>query len=171
MSDMKIYTYPEPVLKKNAEPVENIDEGLQEVIDQMLETMYAAPGIGLAANQVGVLKRVIVFDGSPREEGSNPQVLINPEIVAAEGSIKWDEACLSVPDYTAEVSRKSNIRVKGLDRDGNPLELKAKDLLAVCLQHEIDHLDGILFIDRISSLKRALYKKKLKKKEKGKSNK
>ncbi|MCG6879229.1 MAG: peptide deformylase [Deltaproteobacteria bacterium] len=171
MSDMKIYTYPEPVLKRNAEPVENIDEGLQEIIDQMLETMYAAPGIGLAANQVGVLKRVIVFDGSPREEGSNPRVLINPEIVAAEGSIRWDEACLSVPDYTAEVSRKSNIRVKGLDRDGNPLELEAKDLLAVCLQHEIDHLDGILFIDRISSLKRALYKKKLKKKEKGKSNK
>jgi len=171
MSDIKIYTYPDPVLKKNAEPVENIDEGLQEIIDQMLETMYAAPGIGLAANQVGVLKRVIVFDGSPREEGSNPRVLINPEIVVAEGSIKWDEACLSVPDYTAEVSRKSNIRVKGLDRDGNPLELEAKDLLAVCLQHEIDHLDGILFIDRISSLKRALYKKKLKKKEKGKSNK
>ena len=171
MSHMKIFTYPEPVLKKIAEPVKNIDEELQEIIDQMLETMYAAPGIGLAANQVGVLKRVIVFDGSPREEGANPQILINPEIVAAEGSIKWDEACLSVPDFTAEVSRNANIQVKGLDRNGKPLELEAKNLLAVCLQHEIDHLDGILFIDRISRLKRALYKKKLKKMEKGKSNK
>ena len=168
MSDMKIYTYPEPVLSKNAEPVKNIDGELQEIIDRMLETMYAAPGIGLAANQVGLLKRVIVFDGSPREEGANPQILINPEIVAAEGSIKWDEACLSVPDFTAEVNRNADIRVKGLDRDGNPLELEAKNLLAVCLQHEIDHLDGILFIDRISRLKRALYKKKLKKQEKRK---
>ncbi len=170
MSKMKILTYPDPVLKEAAEPVTNIDEALQKTIDQMLETMYAAPGIGLAANQVGMLKRVIVFDGSPGEDEKSPLVLINPEIVAGEGSIKWDEACLSVPDYTAEVMRKSRIHVKGLDRDGKPLDLEADNLLAVCLQHEIDHLDGILFIDRISSLKRALYKKKLKKKEKGQSN-
>jgi peptide deformylase len=97
--------------------------------------------------------------------------LINPEIIAGEGSIKWDEACLSVPDYTAEVMRNSQVRVKGLDRHGEPLDLEAEGLLAVCLQHEIDHLDGILFIDRISSLKRALYKKKLKKKEKKESGK
>ncbi len=171
MSELKIYAYPDPVLKQSAEPVEDIDEELQKIIDQMFETMYAAPGIGLAANQVGVLKRVIVFDGLPREDEAKPLVLINPEIIAGEGSIKWDEACLSVPDYTAEVTRKSYIKVKGLDRYGDPLELEANDLLAVCLQHEIDHLDGILFIDRISSLKRALYKKKIKKMEKGKSKK
>ena len=166
MSDMKIYTYPEAVLKTTAEPIEDMDEDLQKVIDQMIETMYLAPGIGLAANQVGLLKRVIVFDGSPREEEPNPCVLINPEIVANEGSIKWNEACLSVPDYTADVIRNSRVQVKGLDRHGNPLGLEAEDLLAVCLQHEIDHLNGVLFIDRISSLKRALYKKKLKKKKK-----
>jgi peptide deformylase len=166
MSHMKIYTYPDAVLKTVAEPIQDIDQDLQTIIDQMIETMYSAPGIGLAANQVGLLKRVIVFDGLPKEEERNPQVLINPEIVAGEGSIKWDEACLSVVDYTADVIRKARVQVKGLDRHGNPLNLEAEDLLAVCLQHEIDHLDGVLFIDRISSLKRALYKKKLKKKKK-----
>jgi len=166
MSDMKIYTYPDLVLKTTAEPIQDIDEGLQKIIDQMVKTMYLAPGIGLAANQVGLLKRVIVFDGSPREDEPDPRVLINPEIVASEGSLKWDEACLSVPDYSAEVVRKSRVQVKGFDRHGNPLDLEAEGLLAVCLQHEIDHLNGVLFIDRISSLKRALYKKKLKKKKK-----
>ncbi len=163
---MKIYTYPDTVLKTTAEPIQDIDQDLQNIIDQMFETMYLAPGIGLAANQVGLLKRVIVFDGSPKEDDRNPQVLINPEIVASEGSIKWNEACLSVVDYTADVIRKTRVQVKGLDRHGNPLNLEADDLLAVCLQHEIDHLDGVLFIDRISSLKRTLYKKKLKKKQK-----
>ena len=166
MSDMKIYTYPDAVLKTTAEAIRDIDEDLQKTIDRMLGTMYSAPGIGLAANQVGLLKRLIVFDGTPREEKRNPQVLINPEIVAREGSLKWDEACLSVPDYTAEVVRNSQVQVNGLDRHGNPLRLEADGLLAVCLQHEIDHLNGVLFIDRISSLKRALYKKKLKKKMK-----
>lgn len=167
MSHMKIYTYPDAVLKTVAEPVQEIDQDLLKIMDQMIETMYLAPGIGLAANQVGLLKRVIVFDGSPREDEQNPHVLINPEIVGSEGSIKWDEACLSVPDYTADVIRKARVQVKGLDRHGNPLNLEAEGLLAVCLQHEIDHLDGVLFIDRISCLKRALYKKKLKKKLKG----
>lgn len=166
MADMKIYTYPDPVLKTPAEPIHDINGDLQSVIDRMIETMYLAPGIGLAANQVGILKRVIVFDGSPGKEEHDPHVLINPEIVAGEGSVKWDEACLSVPDYTADVIRKLRVQVKGLDRHGNPRDLEAEDLLAVCLQHEIDHLDGVLFIDRISSLKRALYKKKLKKKKK-----
>ena len=167
MLDMKIYTYPDTVLKTPAETIQNIDEDLQTLIDQMIETMYLAPGIGLAANQVGVLKRVIVFDGSPREEDRNPMALINPEIVYSEGAIKWDEACLSVPDYSAEVVRNAQVQVKGLDRHGNPFSLEAEELLAVCLQHEIDHLKGILFIDHISSLKRALYKKKRKKKQKG----
>jgi len=161
--EMKIYTYPEPVLKTPAEPVKEIDGNLQHLIDQMIEIMYAAPGIGLAANQVGILKRVIVFDRHPREKGRDPAVLINPEVVLGESEITWEEACLSVLDFSAEVARKAHVKVQGLDRHGNPLDIEAEDLLAVCLQHEVDHLNGTLFIDHISSLKRALYKKKLKK--------
>ena len=168
MDEMKIHTYPDPVLKAAAEPVTEIDEEIQSLINIMTDIMYAAPGIGLAANQVGVLKRVIVFDRRPREKERDPVALINPEIVLSEGEIKWEEACLSVIDFTSEVVRKARVKVRGLDRDGNPLDMEGEDLLAVCMQHEIDHLDGILFIDRISTLKRALYKKKLKKMLKGK---
>jgi peptide deformylase len=159
--EMKIYTYPDPVLKTPAEPIREIDEDVQRLIDWMIETMYAAPGIGLAANQVGVLKRVIVFDRNPRERGRDPAVLINPEVVLGESQIKWEEACLSVPDFSAEVVRKGQVKVRGLDRHGNPSNIEAEDLLAVCLQHEVDHLNGTLFIDHISGLKRALYKKKI----------
>jgi peptide deformylase len=162
-SELRIYTYPEPVLRTEAEPVIEIDEDMQTLVEGMLKTMYAAPGIGLAANQVGALRRVIVFDGQPTEEGRSPCVLINPEIVLGEGSITYEEACLSVVDYAADVTRNARIKVRGVDRDGNPLDIEAEDLLAICLQHEIDHLDGVLYIDHISSLKRALYKKKLKK--------
>jgi peptide deformylase len=161
--EMRIHTYPDPVLTTPAEPIREIDENLQHLIDWMIETMYAAPGIGLAANQVGVLKRVIVFDRQPRERGREPAVLINPEIVLGESEITWEEACLSVPDFSAEVVRKAQIKVKGLDRHGNPSDIEAEELLAVCLQHEVDHLNGTLFIDHISNLKRALYKKRLKK--------
>ncbi len=119
--------------------------------------------MGLAANQVGVLKRLIVFDRQPREKGRDTAVLINPEIVAGDDRISWEEACLSVPDFSAEVVRKGHVQVQGLDRHGNPSGIEAEELLAVCLQHEVDHLNGTLFIDHISSLKRALYKKKLKK--------
>ncbi len=161
--EMKIYTYPDPVLKTSADSIKEIDDDLQDLIDRMIGIMYAAPGIGLAANQVGVLKRVIVFDRQPKEKGSAPAVLINPEIVLGEAQIKWEEACLSVPDFSAEVVRNAQVKVRGLDRHGNPLDIEAEDLLAVCLQHEVDHLNGTLFIDHISSLKRALYKKKLKK--------
>jgi len=159
--EMKIYTYPDPVLKTPAEPIREIDEDVQRLIDWMIETMYAAPGIGLAANQVGVLKRVIVFDRNPRERGRDPAVLINPEVVLGESQIKWEEACLSVPDFSAEVVRKGQVKVRGLDQHGNPSNIEAEDLLAVCLQHEVDHLNGTLFIDHISGLKRALYKKKI----------
>ena len=161
--EMKICTYPDPVLRAEAEPIENIDEETQILIDDMIATMYSAPGIGLAANQVGELKRVIVFDVKPREEGRNPCVLINPEIVESEGSIVYEEACLSVIDYAAEVTRNAHVRARGVDRNGKPVDIEAEDLLAICLQHEIDHLNGTLYIDHISSLKRALYKKKLKK--------
>lgn len=162
--ELKIHTYPDPVLKEKATRIEDIDEDLQRLIDGMAETMYAAPGIGLAANQVGSLKRVIVYDVTPRGEGHHLSVLINPEIVLAEGDITFEEACLSVVDYSAEVRRSAQVKVRGLDRKGNPVDVEAEGLLAVCLQHEIDHLDGTLFIDHISSLKRALYKKRLKKK-------
>jgi peptide deformylase len=160
---MRIHTFPEPVLKTVAEPVGNINGQLQKFIDRMGETMYAAPGIGLAANQVGELKRILVYDLTSRTQGRNLSVLVNPEIVHGEGEIVYDEACLSVIDFSAEVSRRAHIKVRGCDRHGEPLEIEAEGLLAVCLQHEIDHLNGKLFIDHISSLKRALYKRKLQK--------
>jgi len=160
---LRIYTYPNSVLRAKAEVVKNIDGAIQDLLDGMLRTMYAAPGIGLAANQVGELQRVIVFDLGLNRETKNPCVLINPEIVESEGEYIYEEACLSVIDYTAEVKRKKRIIAKGLDRHGNPLNIDAEELLAVCLQHEIDHLNGTLFIDHISNLKRTLYKKKLKK--------
>ncbi len=160
---LRICTYPEPVLRTKAEPVENIDEDLQRLIDDMAVTMYEAPGVGLAANQVGESKCIIVYDVSPKEEGRNLNVLINPEIVSTEGEIVQEEACLSVIDFAADVKRCARIQVRGVDRHGKPVDLEADGLLSVCLQHEIDHLNGVLFIDHISSLKRALYKKKLKK--------
>ena len=165
---LKIYTFPDPVLKTKAASVENIDEGLQRLIDRMAVTMYAAPGIGLAANQVGETQRVVVYDVSSRDGDRSPSILINPEIVMAEGNIVYEEACLSVLDYSAEVKRAERVLVRGVDRDGNPVRVEAEGLLAICLQHEIDHLNGVLYIDHISNLKRALYKKKLRKiKKKG----
>jgi peptide deformylase len=160
---VKIYTYPDSILRAKAAPVENIDDGIQTLIDRMAETMYAAPGIGLAANQVGEAKQIIVYDLTPQEEGRNLSVLINPEIILAEGEIVYEEACLSVIDFSAEVTRSARIKVRGVDRNGDPVDMEAEDLLAICLQHEIDHVSGVLFIDHISSLKRSLYKKKLKK--------
>jgi peptide deformylase len=161
---MTICTYPDPVLRVKAEPVTNIDGEILGLVDRMAATMYAAPGIGLAANQVGENKRIIVFDLLRVNSGKNLSVLINPEIVLAEGSITHEEACLSVPDFSSDVTRKAKVKIRGVDRDGKPVDIEAEDnLLAICLQHEIDHLNGILFIDHISSLKRALYKKKLKK--------
>ena len=160
---MKIYTYPDPVLRSVSKPIENIDEDIQKLIDSMAETMYAAPGVGLAAVQVGVPVRLIVYDVSSKENERNLSVLINPEIIMAEDKIVFAEACLSVVEFSADVERHAMVKVKGLDRKGKPVDIEAEDLEAVCLQHEIDHLNGILFIDHISSLKRSLYKKKLKK--------
>ena len=160
---MKIYTYPDAVLREKAEPVENIDDEFLDLVDGMAETMYAAPGIGLAANQVGSLHRVIIYDLTPRVDGRQLGVIINPEIIQSEGEIVYDEACLSVIDYSAEVKRCAKVKVRGYDRNEKPVDIEAEGLLAICLQHEIDHLDGKLFIDHISSLKRALYKKRLQK--------
>lgn len=160
---MMICTYPNPVLKVRAESVKNIDGDIQKLVDRMAETMYAAPGIGLAANQVGEPKQILIYDLAPKDEGRNLSVIINPEIVLAEGNIVHEEACLSVIDFAAEVTRSAKVKVRGVDRHGNPVFIEAEGLFARCLQHEIDHLNGILIIDHISSLKRSLYKNKLKK--------
>jgi peptide deformylase len=160
---MKIYKFPEPVLREQGEPVENIDGDIQNLIDAMGETMYAAPGIGLAANQVGEPIQLLVYDLTPKDKGRDLCVLINPEIVEAEGEIVYDEACLSVIDFSAEVKRHAMVKVRGVDRHGKPVDIEAEGLMAICLQHEIDHLNGKLFIDHISSLKRALYKRRLQK--------
>lgn len=162
-----ICTFPDPVLKTQAKEVTEINGDLQELIDDMGTTMYRAPGLGLAANQVGDLRRVIVFDVSPKEGPRNLQVIINPCITEREGELIHNEGCLSVLDYSAEVRRSSRVYVTGVDRHGKPIAVEAEGLKAVVLQHEIDHLDGILFIDRISRLKRGLYIRKLKKQAAG----
>ncbi|MDB9822481.1 peptide deformylase [Deltaproteobacteria bacterium] len=161
--NMKICTYPDSILRTKSMPVQDIDENIQILIENMAETMYAAPGIGLAAVQVGEPISLIVYDLTPRDEGRKPSVLINPEIILAEDTIVYEEACLSVVDFSADVTRSARVKVRGVDRDGNPVDIEAEDLLAICLQHEIDHLNGVLFIDHISILKRSLYKKRLKK--------
>ena len=163
MTIRKIRTFPDSVLKARAEEVTDINGDLQALIDDMGVTMYKAPGLGLAANQVGDLRRVIVFDVSPQDGPRDLQVIINPCITACEGELLHNEGCLSVLDYSAEVRRSSRVCVTGVDRHGKPITVEAEGLKAVVLQHEIDHLDGILFIDRISRLKRGLYLRKLKK--------
>ena len=161
MTILNILTYPDKFLRQVAKPVENIDGALQDLIDDMIQTLYDAPGIGLAAVQVGVDRQIVVYDISPREAGASLNVLINPGIVDCEGSVVSEgEGCLSVPDLTADVKRYEKVQVKGCDRHGNPVLLEADGLLAIMLQHEIDHLEGKLFIDRISQLKRELYKRK-----------
>jgi len=164
MAILDICTYPEEILRQPAEPVTDIDEEVVKLVDHMAETMYSAPGIGLAATQVGVAKQVLVADISPRKPESELIVLINPEIVAAEGEVLFEEGCLSVPDYQAEVKRHEKITVRGLNLKGEEVEIEAEGLLAIVLQHEIDHLNGKLFIDRLSKLKRDLYKRRMRKK-------
>ena len=162
MNELRIHTYPDSFLKQTAKPVVNIDGKLQDIIDRMAQTMYEAPGVGLASIQVGVEKSILVYDIAPRDEMRELHVLINPKIISSEGEIlSEDEGCLSVPDYRADVKRAESILMEGVDRDGNPLRFDAEGLLAVVLQHEIDHLNGTLFIDRISKLKRELYKKRI----------
>lgn len=163
MSLRKIYQYPEPVLREKANKVENFSEDLQQLIEDMADTMYDAPGIGLAAPQVGESIQLLIVDTRSDAETRDYLAVINPEIVASEGNQLDEEGCLSVPDLTANVKRFKKITLKYQDREGNPQELIAEDRFAVVLQHEIDHLNGILFIDHLTPLKRNLYKKKLKK--------
>ncbi len=163
MAILPIRLYPDPVLLVEAREIISINGELQQLIDDMAATMYHAPGLGLAANQVGEIQRVIVFDVSQKEGKPELQVLINPEITHGEGEIIHNEGCLSVCDFSAEVRRFAKVHVKGYDRDGKPIEFDAEGLKAVVLQHEIDHLNGKLFLDRISRLKRGIYLRKLKK--------
>ena len=165
MSILEVLTYPDKFLAQPTKAVENIDGKIQKIIDNMAETMYAAPGAGLAAIQVGFDKSIIVFDSLPGETEKSLQVLLNPKIIEKEGEIiSENEGCLSVPEFRSDVKRSSLALVEGFDRDGKPLRFEVEGYLAIVLQHEIDHLNGILFIDRISSLKRELYKRRIKKK-------
>ena len=161
----KIITYPNPVLIKKAAPVTQFDDALQKLIDDMVETMFDAPGAGLAANQIGVCKRVVIINTSEKEKDADRKAiaLINPEIIHGEGSQIDVEGCLSVIEYSAKVERFMKVVVRAQDASGKTSEFEAEEFFARVIQHECDHLEGKLFIDRISSLKRGLYKKKLKK--------
>ncbi len=157
----EILTFPDPFLKRKASEAKNIDGQLVSTVDDMVETMYAAPGVGLAAPQIGVLTRVIVIDIDHENKGKQLIKLINPEVVETEGQVIWEEGCLSVIDFTAEVKRAARVVVRGWTPAEKEVDIEATDLLAVALQHEIDHLDGKLFLDRISSLKRDLYRRRV----------
>jgi peptide deformylase len=164
METLKILTYPDKFLSEPTKPVENIDEKIQNLVKDMASIMYQAPGVGLAAIQVGINKSLLVYDVSPRDEKRSLQVLINPRIVESEGTtISEGEGCLSVPDFRANVKRAASVLIEGFDNKEKPLRIEAQGLLAIVLQHEIDHLNGILFIDRISPLKRGMYKRRVKK--------
>lgn len=155
---------PDPVLRQLSNPLERVDDAVRKLADDMLETMYDAPGIGLAAIQIGEPVRMLVIDLSKEDEPNEPQVFINPELVASSSEFSvYEEGCLSIPDYYAEVERPDTITLKYLDRDGKQHLLEADGLLATCLQHEIDHLNGVLFIDHISKLKRDMVVRKFKK--------
>jgi peptide deformylase len=160
---LSILKYPDPSLKQVALPVKKITAETARLIEDMVETMYAAPGVGLAAPQVGVLQRIIVLDVDYENPGKNLLKLVNPEIRRAEGEIVWEEGCLSVVDFAAEVKRAERVEVVGVNEKEREVSVAGEGLLAVALQHEIDHLDGKLFIDRISRLKRDLYTRRLKK--------
>jgi len=161
MALLEILRFPDPRLRKKATSISNVSDDIRQLADDMLETMYAAPGVGLAANQVNVQKRIVVIDIS--EDKSSPLILINPEIINKEGEREHEEGCLSVPEAYEMVTRADKVRIKALNRDGEIFELDADELLATCIQHEIDHLDGKLFVDYLSNLKRQRIKKRLEK--------
>lgn len=161
MAKLEILHFPDPRLRTQALPVPVVDAAIQQLIDDMFETMYAAPGIGLAATQINFHQRLLVVDVS--EEKNQPLAFINPEILARDGEEEMEEGCLSVPGIYDKVQRAERIKVRALDRDGKSFELDADGLLAVCIQHEVDHLDGKLFVDYLSSLKRQRIRKKLEK--------
>lgn len=161
MAILHILKYPDPRLRTRASAVERVDDDLRRLVDDMFETMYEAPGIGLAATQVDVHKRVVVMDVSDNHD--QPLVFINPEIIACDGSTESEEGCLSVPGIYDSVERAESVTVRALDREGEAFELQATGLLAVCIQHELDHLEGKVFVDYLSELKRQRIRKKLEK--------
>jgi peptide deformylase len=161
MALLRIRKYPDPSLKQVAAAVDNIDGGVNAFLDSMAQTMYAAPGVGLAATQVGDSRRLVVLDTDHQNPGKHLLKLINPRIVEAEGSVVWEEGCLSVIDYTAEVKRAAKVLLRAWTPDQDEIEIEAADLQAVAFQHELDHLDGKLFIDRLSHIKRELYRRRL----------
>lgn len=166
MALREIILYPDPVLRTKTSRVERIDKSLDRLIEDMVETMHAAPGVGLAANQVGVPLQLAVIDLSSREneEQRHPLiVIINPEILFMEGSVVEEEGCLSIPDYAEKVKRAAKVKVRAQDRTGKPFEIEAEGLLAKALQHEIDHLNGLVFVDRLSPLKKNLFKRRFRK--------
>ena len=164
MTIRKILTEPDPFLRQKSKPVEKVDDSIRKIMDDMLETMYAAPGIGLAAIQVGVPKRVIVLDIAPKDSPRNPMCFVNPEILKkSENNSTYEEGCLSVPNQFAEIDRPSECEVEYLDYNNKKKISKLSGLLATCIQHEMDHLEGILFIDYLSKLKKTMIIKKLSK--------
>jgi len=156
-----ILLYPDPLLKQKAKPVVKIDATIRALVRDMAETMYAAEGVGLAAPQVGVLRRVLVVDTSAKQEGQKLVAFVNPELATAEGRTTYNEGCLSIPGEAEDIERFAKVTVRALGLDGEPFELEADGLLAIALQHEMDHLDGVLFVDRLSSLKRGLIRKRM----------
>jgi len=165
MPPLEVLQFPDPRLKEVSVPVSDVDDALRALADEMLAVMYDEPGIGLAAPQVGHAIRLVVMDTDWSDEGQDkdPAVILNPEIIEREGKVGWEEGCLSVPDFTAEVERSAHIVVRYQDLDGKEVTEEVSGLRAVCFQHEIDHLDGVLFIDRISRLRRSMYVKRRKK--------
>jgi peptide deformylase len=168
MALLPILEFPDERLRKKAKPVEAVTPDIRRLVDDMLETMYAAPGIGLAATQVNVQLRILVMDLS--EEKNEPLVLINPELVSKAGTEESEEGCLSVPGFYEKVTRAESVEVRGLDREGQPIKMEANGLLAVCIQHEMDHLEGKLFVDYLSPLKRQLARKKVKKEQRSRTS-
>ncbi|MDC0205585.1 peptide deformylase [Pelagibacteraceae bacterium] len=167
MALREILTEPNEILRKKSLPVEKVDGDLQQLMNDMLDTMYAAPGIGLAAIQIGVPKRVIVLDLSSKDEPKNPMCFVNPEIITkSENKSTYEEGCLSVPGQFAEIDRPDKCHIKYLDYNGQQKEIKAEGMIATCIQHEMDHLEGILFIDYLSKLKKTMIVKKLSKQKK-----
>ncbi len=162
----EILTFPDPRLREKSKPVAEVTDNIRSLMNEMLEIMYEAPGIGLAAPQINVHKRIVVIDLS--EEKNSPLFFVNPEIIKSSGEEEMEEGCLSVPEYSAIVHRPSEVTVKALNQDGEEFEMDCNDLLAVCIQHEIDHLDGKLFVDYLSPLKRQMVRKKLEKLKKAK---
>jgi peptide deformylase len=158
-----ILTYGNPILRQVAQPVQNLNGDLHQLIQDMVETMYAAPGVGLAANQVGSLHRVFVANPSEDHDPAKLLVVINPELVERQGELVSEEGCLSIPEFRDKVRRDRRVLVRGLDRNGRPIQVEGEDLLARILQHEIDHLNGVLFVDRLSPAKRDILHRKLKK--------